>query len=388
MGQGDKNASQLRGVHHLLTQGRSDEAEALLAQAAGDLETPAQKKELDYLYAWCAAAQECWEEVVQRVGAFPPAPHESARAELLADGSFRRRRPACLLFLGDMARELGYFEEALEHYQRCLKLLGERRMNIPEVRLLAHLSMAVLALRMDQPSQALTQYKTALDLCGEASGHPLLAILLTGLCEAHARLEQPTEALAAGQKALSLLQEKAQAGCQEQLLVLLSRVSLALHNGPAALTYAHNAWQVASDANNPTGMATILLMQARIHYEECQMKEARAACQQALAIPQALQDAHLHGTIVFAQGEIAEAEWHCHPERVDLADEAQSRYEEAQTIFESLSQTASLARVSMRLARFLEARGKPEQALTYWKTAFVLAKQGEDSSDFRYTFQI
>lgn len=388
MGQGDKNTSQLRGVHHLLTQGRSDEAEALLAQAAGDLETPAQKNDFAYLCAWCAATQERWEDVVQLVGAFPASLDRPARAELLASGSFRRRRPTCLLFLGDMARELGYYEEALEHYQRCLKLLGERRMNIPEVRLLAHWRMAVLALCMDQPAQALVQYTTALGLCGETSGHPLLATLLTGLCEVHARLDQPAEALAAGQKALQLLQEQAQAGHLEQLLVLLSRVSLALHDSVAALTYAHDAWRVASDSDNPAEMANILLTQAQIYFEGCQMREARAACQQALAIPQAQQDAYLHGTIVFLQGKIAEAEWHCHQDRAELADEAQRYYEEARAIFEPLPQTSSLARVSMRLARFLEARGKPEQALTHWKTAFMLAKQGEDAGDFRQPFQV
>src|SRR5258707_4249384 len=155
MGVGKKDASQLRGVHHLLTQGKSDEAQALLAQIAE--EAPAQCSELDYLLAWHAVVQGDWENVPQQVRDFPVLLEREGRESLLTNGSIRRRRPMCLLILGEMARSLGYPEEAIEHIQHSLTLLNERRMNIPQVGLLAHWSLGRLSLAMYQDRQGLGQ---------------------------------------------------------------------------------------------------------------------------------------------------------------------------------------------------------------------------------------
>lgn len=374
MGEVKKNASQLREVHHLLTQGKSTEAQIVLAQLPE--ETRVLRDELNYLQAWYAVVEEHWEDVAQQVRDFPVFLDKEERESLLTEGSLRRRRPFFLLILSEMARTAGYPEEASEHIRHALAFLDERRMNIPEVRLLAHCNLGRLALEMNQTAQTLLQYETAQRLCGEEQpDHPLRAVILTGLCETYTRLEQFEQALATGKQALHLLQSGALSGCQEHLLLMLSRVCLALEDYASALSYAQDARRTASLTNDHARQAQTLLLLAEIQQKQCQAQDARASCEEALALLSATPHLPLNGTVFVLLGKIAESEWRHHLEQDALATEAQARYEQAQSFFASLHDTASLARVSKQLAQLLESRGQPEQALAHWKKAFTLSEQ-------------
>lgn len=374
MGEGKKDASLLREVHHLLTQGKSDEAQVLLAQITA--ETSVQRNESGYLYAWYAVVQERWENVIQHVREMPVFLDVEERENLLTNGSVRRRRPMCLLILGEMARKLGYPEEATEHLHHCLALLNERRMNIPEVRLLAHWSLGRQALEMNQTAQALLQFETANDLCDEEEpAHSLQAAILAGLCETQFRLEQFGPALTSGKQALRLLQASTPPGCQEQLLLLLSRISLALGENASALAYVQDARHLASQTHDNTRVANTLLVLAEIQQKENRGQEARASCQEALALLSTTPGQPLYGTALFLFGKIVETEWHEHPAQEALVREAQESYEQALALFTSLHDTAALVRISKQLAQLLEAAGEPEQALVHWKNAFRLSRQ-------------
>ena len=374
MGEGKKDISQLRGVHHLLTQHKSDEAQALLARMAEN--APDVPGERMYLQAWQAAVQEQWEIVAQQVRDMPVFLETEEREQLLTHGSARRRRPMCLLMLGAMARELGYPEEAIEHIQHGLSLLNERRMNIPEVRWLAYMSLGRLALEMNQTSQALLQYETARTLCHDENPEsPLYAEILAGLCEAQARQEHFEQALATGKQALALLQADADTSLQEHLLALLSQISLALNDYAAAQSYALNARSAAARGNDPLNLAQALLGLAEVQKHGCSLQEARANCTEALTLLKTAPAQHLKGNALFLLGKIAEAEWQQHPHQEQAASEAQAHYEQAQALFQELHDTAALARVSTCLARLLEAKGEPALALTHWKQAFILTEQ-------------
>ena len=374
MGEGNKDASELREVHHLLTQGKGEEAQLLLAQIAN--ESPAQDKELTYLHVWCAVVQDNWELVIQRTRDIPVLLPQEDWENLLVNGSIRRRRPVYLLILGEMARNLGYPEEATEHLQHCLALLSERRMNIPAIRLLAHYSLGRLSLQMNQSAQALIQYTTAKDLCGpEQTQQALFVAILIGLCETHARLDQFELALSLGKQALSLLLANPAAGCQEQLLLLLSRICLSLQDGASALSYAQEARQVANEKNDRASVANTLLLLAEIQQKMGQAQEAQTTCRQAIELVALTQDQALHGAALFLCGKIAEAQWRQQPEQENLAQEALRNYEQARELFEKLRDLPALARVSKQLAQLLEDRGEPGLALAHWKNAYTLVRQ-------------
>jgi tetratricopeptide (TPR) repeat protein len=376
MGEGKKDASLLREVHHLLTQGKSDEAQALLAHIAA--ETTAQRHELDYLRAWDAAVQEQWENVAQLVRGIPVLLDREERESLLTNGSPRRRRPMCLLVLGEMARTLGYPEEASEHFQRCLSFLNERRMNIPEVRLLAYACQGKLALEINHIAQAQRHFVMAERLCEEEEPDSLLhATILTGLCETQFRLEQYEAALASGKHALRLYQARCAPSCHEQLLLLLSRICLALNDNASALAYVQDARRWASQADNATREGATLLVLAEVQQREKQAAVARASVQEALDLLAATPELPAYGNALFLAGKIAEDQWRAHPEEETPAVDAQSFYERALTFFTDHHDGAARARIARQFAQFLEARDQPEQALIQWKNAFTFARQAE-----------
>ncbi|HVU70530.1 MAG TPA: tetratricopeptide repeat protein [Ktedonobacteraceae bacterium] len=376
MGEGKKDASLLREVHHLLTQGKSDEAQTLLAHVTA--EATAQRHELDYLRAWDAAVQEQWESVAQLVRGIPVLLDREERENLLTSGSTRRRRPMCLLMLGEMARTLGYPEEAAEHFQRCLAFLNERRMNIPEVRLLAYACQGKLALEINHAAQALRHFEMAARLCAEEEpDSPLQATILADLAETQFRLEHYEAALLSGKHALRLYQASCAPSCHEQLLLLLSRICLALNDNASALAYVQDARRWASQANNPTREGTALLVLAEVQQREKQSAEARASVQAALTLLAATPEQSAYGNALFLAGRIAEDQWRGHPAEESYATEARSAYERALTFFTERHDSAARARIARQFAQFLEARDQPEQALIQWKNAFTFARQVE-----------
>jgi len=227
---------------------------------------------------------------------------------------------------------------------------------------------------MNQADQARIAYEAANSLCGtEVSQHPLSAEILIGLCEASTRLEQFEQALAIGKQALRLLQVDSQASLQKRLFLMLSRISLALGESASAFAYAQDARHVADQTNDTVGVADALRMRATIELHTEQLPEARTSCQQALALCSGDENQLLRATTLLLLGNIAEAEWRGQPEQETSVDEAQDWYEQVQLLFETQQDGASLANVSLHLAKLLEARGQPEQALAHWKNAYKLS---------------
>ncbi len=381
MGEGKKDASLLREVHHLLTQGKSDEAQELLSHVTA--ETTAHPHELEYLHAWDAAVQDQWEQVAQLVRSIPVLLDREERDNLLTIGSPRRRRPMCLLVLGEMARTLGYPEEAASHFQRSLTFLNERRMNIPEVRLLAYTCQGRLALELNQLAQALRYFETANQLCEEDEpDSPLHASILAGLCETQFRLEHYEAALLSGKHALRLYLAICASSCHEQLLLLLGRICLALNDNASALAYVQDARRWASQANNPAREGATLLVLAEVQQREQQADQARASVQDALQLLAPTSEQSTYGHALFLAGQIAEDQWRTHHGEERYAADARSFYEQALTFFSehraSLRDSATLrASIARQFAQFLEARDQPEQALIQWKNAYTFARQTE-----------
>ena len=164
-----------------------------------------------------------------------------------------------------------------------------------------------------------------------------------------------------------------QASLQKHLFLMLSCISLALGESASAFAYAQDARYVADQTTDTVGVADALRMRAEIALHTGQLPEARTSCQQALALFPGDEHQQLRATTLLLLGQIAEEEWRGQPEQETLAEEAQERYEQAQVLFKTQQNGASLANVSLHLATLLEARGQPEQALSYWKHAYTLS---------------
>jgi tetratricopeptide (TPR) repeat protein len=150
---------------------------------------------------------------------------------------------------------------------------------------MAHFCLGKQALETRLTDQALLHFQTAGHLCEEEDpGHSLHAAILTGLCETQFRLEQYEPALVSGKHALCLSQESTPPDAQEYLLLLLSRINLALGNSASALEYVQDARRSASQTNDATRVANILLVLSEIQHKENQCLEARSSCQEVLQL--------------------------------------------------------------------------------------------------------
>jgi tetratricopeptide (TPR) repeat protein len=360
------NEEVLRRAHQMLAQGQVEETEILLAQINKEVSTP--DTEIVYLQVWCTMERNQWEEVVQRVCEPPFVQDASATQVWLVAGSVRRRRPGALLLLGAMANDLGYPQEAIAHYQYCLRLLDERRMNIPEVRLQAHVALGALALATGDSAEAVIQYEAALRLSPQDSSQAFFATLYEGICQAYFQQKLFSQALEYGQQCLLLLEDAR----KEELTLLLSQICSALRDFAQAHAYVEQAWHLASETSDPARIAAVVLERAKIQYQEGDLKNAQSSCEQAWELQQNAQDPHLRGKIAFLRGKIAEAEWR-QPDGFHSVEEAMTWYEQARTAFADLEVSTLQAEIAVRQARLWEARGQQAQALIYWKTAYQLA---------------
>jgi len=159
------------------------------------------------------------------------------------------------------------------------------------------------------------------------------------------------------------------------LLLLLGRINLALGDNASALAYVQDARYLAGQTHDAARVASTLLALAEIQREGHQLQEARASCQEALALLTDTPEHPLYGNALFLCGKLAEAGWREHPEQEAAAKEAQAYYEQALALFTERHDTTGLTGVSRQLARFLEARDEPELALVHWKNAFKHSQQ-------------
>ncbi len=367
MAQDDGYRAYLRTAHQFLALGQVREAERVILQVADQI--PMQDEELCYLRAWCASQQNNWEEVAQYIHGFSASDEERT---WLAEGSLRRRRPVFLLNMGQSASTLGYVRESLGHYQHGLHLLDERRMNIPEVRTRLHVLQGDIFLQIGPPSEALDQYEAALQAC-DGDSPALLVRLYSGLAEAQSQCGQNEEALVSVQQAWELLEGDAgiAESSKERLCLLFGALYLKSGDPARALSYVEEAVRLAEDAQDSQRLAAALLMRAEAQYAQHMCAEARCSCETALR--QTSKGQRIYGQLALLCGKIIEANGCQTPDTSINIDEAMHWYEEAQTTFAELDDVAGVAAVSIEQARLLESRGKPAQALEFWKKAYQRA---------------
>ncbi len=125
---------------------------------------PEQERQIAYLSAWCHTLLEQWTEArCLLLNLFPLSTIEENWND--AKHNERERRAFYLLCLGNAAISLNRFEEASQHYTKCLKLLSERRVNLPQVRIKARHSLGMTCIVSGFYAMAIQHYEEALQMC-------------------------------------------------------------------------------------------------------------------------------------------------------------------------------------------------------------------------------
>src|SRR5437660_12794920 len=102
----------LHRAHLFITEGQEEEALATLSKISS--EHPQDKLEIAYLNAWCYTLRGRWDEAAQFL-LFTENPVVDYAEIQSAAQTERRRRAYYLLLLGNIAVNLGRYEEATRH---------------------------------------------------------------------------------------------------------------------------------------------------------------------------------------------------------------------------------------------------------------------------------
>lgn len=366
----------LHRAHLFITEGQEEEALATLERI--QTEDVSQKREVAYLRAWCYTLCRRWDEAAQFL--LDPDITQENSSDIQAFGQTeRRRRASYLLLLGNIAANLGRYEEATRHYSQCIKFLDERRMNIVSVRIKARCGLGTAYTQTGFYHVALSHYEDALRLCGDDAGHPDLPDICHGLCDTHRHMEHFDQAMEYGKKALKLYIDRNDKYMEGRIRNVLGRICYQKGDFQAASYYFTEALTLAMSVNRPGMIIVNLTALADVRLDEGLLDEAQRYCEHAFEYQDRALNNHMLGAMYIVGGKVAEARANqaSGQEKQDLVQEAIARYKEAEGLLLPLQARVELSEVYGRLAQILETSGQQDQAIGYWKSAYSLYAQLE-----------
>ena len=332
---------------------------------------PEQERQMAYLSAWCHTRLEHWAEAQCLISQlYTPGNIEESWND--AKHNERERRAFYLLCLGNAAINLNRFEEASQHYTQCLKLLSERRVNLPQVRIKARYSLGMTCIMSGFYAMAIQHYEEALRLCQNNPDQEDLPEIYYGLCDANRLLGKFESAYTFGVKALELYENRGMRTMEGRAQNMLGRICYQIREyDEAADHYLESLSRATLDNNQKMKMVNFTAL-ADLRLAENRQEEAQRYCQRALEVADGMHDNYYLGLmyltcvkVTLAESEQAEGEQH-----EILFSNARRLFEKAK---EHLSQTQAsvlLGEVYGRIAQMLEKSGQSQEAISYWKTAY------------------
>ena len=97
------------------------------------------QRDVAYLVGWSYIRCKQWKEAIQALSPLLAASYEAKELETQLE---RERMAYYLLYLGIAAVNLANYEDASHHFAHCLKLLHDKRVHLPHVRIKARYSLA------------------------------------------------------------------------------------------------------------------------------------------------------------------------------------------------------------------------------------------------------
>jgi tetratricopeptide (TPR) repeat protein len=332
---------------------------------------PEQERQMAYLSAWCHTRLEHWAEAQCLISQlYTPGNIEESWND--AKHNERERRAFYLLCLGNAAINLNRFEEASQHYTQCLKLLSERRVNLPQVRIKARYSLGMTCSMSGFYAMAIQHYEEALRLCQNNPDQEDLPEIYYGLCDANRLLGKFESAYTFGVKALELYEKRGMRTMEARAQNMLGRICYQIRQYDEAADHYLESLSIATLDNNQKMKMVNFTALADLRLAENRQEEAQRYCQRALEVADGMHDNYYLGLmyltcvkVTLAESEQAEGEQH-----EILFSNARRLFEKAK---EHLSQTQAsvlLGEVYGRIAQMLEKSGQSQEAISYWKTAY------------------
>jgi tetratricopeptide (TPR) repeat protein len=324
-----------------------------------------------YISAWCHTLLEQWTEAQSLLNSLYPSCSIEANW-ISTKHNERERRAFCLTCLGNTALGLNRFEEASRHYTQCLKLLNERRVNLPHIRIKTLNSLGLICIVNGFYAMAINHYEEALNLCKNMPEQDVLPEIYYGLCDASRLLGRYEIAYIYGVKAFELSKQRGMQTIESRIQHLLGKINYQRYEYDEAANHYLESLAIATQEHNQELKIANFTALADLQLAENHLLEANCYSQRALELSSVMHNHYYLGQMYLTCGNItlAESEQTKGEQHDKLFAKARGFFEEAK---ESLAQTQDSAlqgEVNKRIAQMLEESGQAQEALTYWKTAY------------------
>ena len=370
----------LNHVRFVLEEGQPEKARELLERICPENEE--QQREIAYLRAWSYIQDKSWDEaehtLTPLVRFIERAMEEETGEQNIYD---RQRRALCLFYLGKAAVNLGHFEDAAHHYDRCLKLLQNRRVQAPKlqpIRIRVRYSLGMTCIERGLYPAARQYYEDALSLYEEVckdSSEDLredLAAIYYGLCDLYRKTGKLFDALEVGTKALDIYDEMDNLIMESRMHNLIGHIYMRLNEFRDASDHFTDALAIATSCDQPKLIMINYLALANLRMAEERLKEAMDYCGFALGFISRFKDDLLSGMAYLDAGKVARAEAdQLQGEQMRLRmEDALHYFEQACDYLDKTQAYDKIAGAHGACAEILETLGRTQEALANWNSAY------------------
>lgn len=359
-----------------LEEGRSKEA--LVSLQALHTDDEKLQRNVSYLLGWCYVQQKQWQEAVEVLSPLLANVRLTGEADSLVE---RELVALYLLRLGEAAINLGHHEDASLHFTICLKVLHDRRVYLPTVRIKARYYLGMTCIVRGLYSAAVQHYEEALRLCRHYNNEEEMAHVYHGLCDAYRHTGDFARATTAGEEALQLYRRRMDREMEARVHHLMGRISFSLGDLREASDHYTESLAIATGYNGPTMAMLNCVALADVRLAEERLEEARRYCQLALETMQRSHNVQMSATVYHAVGKIAQEEARLvhGGERQQLLQEAVSWYQKASELLGPTQAYADRAEIYGRWAQALEELGCAQEAIDVWRSGYeVLSKKAAE----------
>jgi tetratricopeptide (TPR) repeat protein len=364
-------------VRLLLEEGRTA---AALSELEGLQPTNEQQKlDIAYLLGWCYIQSKQWSEAVHElnevVGNLSPSLKEAQLTPLteLDSPLERERLVLCLLHLGIAAVNLSHYEDASQHFTLCLKILHDRRVHLPLVRIKARYSLAMTCLMRGLYSAAIQHYEEALRLCRHYSNEEEVPHIYHGLCIAYRYTADFPKACVAAEDALRLYEQRHNHPMEARMHNVLGHIQYLLGDFQKANEQYTESLAIANSYNGPNLIMVNCADLAELRLADGRIEEARRYCQWALETMERSNDVHMRGLTLLTVGKVIrkEALQADTEQRRPLLEEALKYFQRACEQLEQTQAYPDRAEAYGHLAQTLEDLDRVGEAIDCWRSGYA-----------------
>jgi len=315
-----------------------------------------------------------WDDALRVLEPIPDLVEKEAEVEGRVD---RTRLVHCLLRLGQTAANLASYDDAAKHYIRCIKVLHDKKLDLPLEQVKARIGLALTQIMRGLYSSAVQYYKEAISYSLYVDDDDERGHIYYGLAYLYERMGNLIEARLAALEALKLYKRGTSDFSQHMVGTthnLLGKTTLLLGDYREASDHYTYALALAPQFSGPKMCMLNCTGLAEVRIAEKRFEEADNYCRMALKYVQEIKekDEQLFGLTYLSFGKVAQAkaenaEGGC---KTQVLEEAIEWFGKAEEKLASTQAHADIAELYVRWAAVLEELGKERDAIRYWKSGY------------------